>query len=217
MKSSFKARLKTFFSTFVVPVLVLVGYILLAMILMQPFPDNTATVNYITDGIVCLVLGFFAVREQRFICRRDDYQKLRFSAFGWLVIAVTFAALYVASEMAGLTLRETMPLGLTSAYTEMSDFDVYLYIAMAVSVAPLCEELLFRWMMFHRFRSKVSFWPAYIISTFFFTLVHGTIMHIPARRRHITQRHFAEITKRLNKLSLHKILRREAKLSAAIE
>lgn len=102
------------------------------------------------------------------------------SFFGWTVILIAFTGMYVTSEMAGTYLMAAFPdAGITGTYTEMTDGAVYGYLAMSLTVGPVCEELLFRWGMFAHFRRRWGFWLSYLVSSAMFTLVHGTLMHIP--------------------------------------
>jgi CAAX protease family protein len=50
----------------------------------------------------------------------------------------------------------------------------------AVVVAPVCEEFLFRGVLFVGLRGRWSFWPAAALSALAFALVHGDPIRLPA-------------------------------------
>lgn len=162
------------------PFLLLFFYFLIGVVLMLLFGNTSEMILSYACNVLCSFLfGFLAFREYRDLPKISKDDRLRFSVFGWFCLLIVFFALYVSSEALGQYLGFLFPFGSTSAYQNMSDRDILVYVIMGVTVGPVCEELLFRWFMFHRFRYRLSFWWSYFISTLFFVLIHGTIMHIP--------------------------------------
>lgn len=51
---------------------------------------------------------------------------------------------------------------------------------LAVLVAPLCEEFLFRGFLFQGLRRRWSFWPAALVSGALFAILHGEAIRLPA-------------------------------------
>ena len=47
------------------------------------------------------------------------------------------------------------------------------FLLMTLVLAPLLEEGIFRWGIFARLRSRISFWPAAVFSSLAFGLYHG--------------------------------------------
>jgi membrane protease YdiL (CAAX protease family) len=52
--------------------------------------------------------------------------------------------------------------------------------AIAVLVAPICEEFLFRGFLFQGLRRRWSFWPAALVSGSLFAILHGEAIRLPA-------------------------------------
>jgi membrane protease YdiL (CAAX protease family) len=48
-----------------------------------------------------------------------------------------------------------------------------------IGVAPVCEELFFRGVLFRVLRQRMSFWPAAIVDGVLFGLVHGSLVILP--------------------------------------
>lgn len=107
-------------------------------------------------------------------------EPLKMSIFGWFVVLAVFVFMYLSSQVLGNYLWAAGPqIGLTSDYANMSNSDLYWYVFTAVTVAPIVEELFFRKFIFAKLRMRFSFTISFVISTLFFMVFHGTIMHIP--------------------------------------
>jgi membrane protease YdiL (CAAX protease family) len=48
-----------------------------------------------------------------------------------------------------------------------------------IAVAPLCEELFFRGILFKILRQRMPFWPAAVIDGVLFAFVHGSLVIVP--------------------------------------
>lgn len=162
------------------PVLVFILYFVFSYFIVSATNLGIITGSFVIDGGFALTLGAFAIWEKLSHPEDRKREKLHFSVFGWLVIFTVFGLMYFFSECVGnYILSFTYEEGSTAYYADMSGKELYMYILLGVSIGPIAEELIFRWMMFHRFRNFCSFWPAWAVSTFFFTLSHGTWMHVP--------------------------------------
>jgi membrane protease YdiL (CAAX protease family) len=63
-----------------------------------------------------------------------------------------------------------------------ADTNTLLLVAGAIvviGVAPVCEELFFRGVLFRVLRQRIPLWPAAIIDGVFFGLVHGSLVILP--------------------------------------
>lgn len=109
-----------------------------------------------------------------------EKEPIKMSIFGWFILLVAFAFLYLSSEALGNYLWTNGPqIGITSDYSDMSNTDLYIYVLTAVTIGPLFEELFFRRFIFAKLRMKFSFLISTTISTLFFIVFHGTLMHVP--------------------------------------
>jgi hypothetical protein len=48
-----------------------------------------------------------------------------------------------------------------------------------IAVAPVCEELFFRGILFTVLRQRMAFWPAAVIDGVLFGFVHGSLVIVP--------------------------------------
>ena len=67
----------------------------------------------------------------------------------------------------------------SAAYADLNKADMALSMIVSLTVAPICEEIVFRGCMY-RFLSKLNKKAAMIISSFIFAAWHGTIVHMYA-------------------------------------
>lgn len=102
-----------------------------------------------------------------------------FSGFGWVVILVSFVIMYILTQAAGHVITANFEDAYMSEYTDMPEQELMLYVIMSVTLAPLAEELLFRGFMYQWMRRYVGIPFSFIVSTVFFTAIHGTFGHIP--------------------------------------
>lgn len=84
----------------------------------------------------------------------------------WLVLTATsvLQARIIGPHPQALTLIEL---------THPSPLNVVLELVVGSGLVPIAEELLFRAVLFAAFRQRMAFWPAAIISSLLFGLVHG--------------------------------------------
>ena len=161
-----------------VPLGVFILYLFSGVLFTSLVPDMMAA-NGLLYIVFTVFLGTYAIQVTRKEAQIDKTVYRKFSFFGWLMIFVVFFLVYVAAETLGNYLYVLYPVGITSSYADMTGRDLYLYLLVACSIGPICEELLFRKLIFGRFRKRMSFWAAFVWSAGLFTFLHGTVMHIP--------------------------------------
>ena len=101
---------------------------------------------------------------------------------GWRPVALTAVVLVGA----GVVLDAALSLGggwlqLDSHWTEWFDSDlafgprgaVVVTLAVTVVVAPVCEELIFRGLLYGTLRARFGVWPSIAVSAALFALLHG--------------------------------------------
>jgi membrane protease YdiL (CAAX protease family) len=87
---------------------------------------------------------------------------------GLMVAAIGYAYL--------LTIRQ---LGLFDGQTAMPDFDPRLMFALAVVAAPLCEEFIFRGLIFGGLRRSMGVLPSMLSSAALFAIIHPPVSIVP--------------------------------------
>ena len=136
-------------------------------------------------NLICSIIGaiggiVWVIFDNKHSLPFKQKEPIHMSAFGWTMFLCLFAMVYLSSEVIGNYIySHGLQVGLTSTYSEMNGRDLYIYVASAITVAPICEELFFRRFVFAKLRLKFSFWIATIVSTLLFIVFHGTLMHIP--------------------------------------
>jgi uncharacterized protein len=161
----------------------LVAAIVIAPLLVVPFdPDLDSdgaliTTQWIFDGIlVAVALGVASAWRFRPLTgalRQLGLREFKLSAFGWMLLmllayyvgAVIFSALVLEPEQEdiGKELGVCNPgIGIAVAA-----------VVLIVVAAPLTEELFFRGFFFGGLRSRLSLWPAALLSGVVFGLVHA--------------------------------------------
>jgi len=67
-----------------------------------------------------------------------------------------------------------------AAYQTSTDMNPYLYVILAIGVAPVAEEILFRGIWFLHYRRSFGPVVGCFVSAFAFALFHGTVVHLPS-------------------------------------
>lgn len=166
-----------------IPLLIFFGYVFVqfgASYLLTQLGLSGIVSGLILDGVFAAILipVIWMYRKRHPDLFKGCYDK--FSVFGWLIIICVFLGVYAFGEMAGQWVYHYFPsAGITEAYSSMTSTDWILYAISALTLGPIVEEAIFRWVMFRSFRGVMGFWPAYIISAVLFAALHGTLMHIP--------------------------------------
>jgi len=90
----------------------------------------------------------------------------------WLLLTVTSAvqARIIGPHPQAITLIEQ---------AHPSALNLGISLVVGSGLVPIAEELLFRAVLFAAFRQRMSFWPAAIISSLLFGLVHGLTALVP--------------------------------------
>lgn len=148
---------------------------------MRSFPEDGQLGILLANAFLAACLAPLAVHgTRRGPGWEPDVPGLKMTGLGWTLLACVFLLMYVAVEMTGIWLGSRFPdFGTTGAYLEMQERDVLLYLVRAVTVTPFVEEFVARYVIFRRVRSRFGFWPGFAASALYFSLLHGTIMHLP--------------------------------------
>lgn len=132
--------------------------------------------NGLVYALAVAIFGVWAFRH-----RQDGVpdKPVKFSLFGWLVILTVFIMMYLTAEGIGNYLYQLYPVGSSDVYANMKGSELTMYLLFGCTIGPIAEELVFRRVLFRQFRHIMPFWVAVLISGSLFTLIHGTVMHIP--------------------------------------
>ncbi len=176
-----KVKIRT---AFVYPLLGVLAYFLF-MLILAIFLVLTAGEDTVDDVLITIadnafftvVLAILFFRERKRTGSSEICHPLKLGLFGWLCLVALFIMMFWTSEAAATVIFVTVEK--TNMYAAFEGNDLLMYNIMAVSIGPVAEELIFRWMCYHSFRKRWSFWPSVILSGFLFTAAHGTLTHIP--------------------------------------
>ena len=136
--------------------------------------------QWITDMLGMLIFGLVCYRD----IKRDAFFGVAtdfpgFSGRGVAYLTVLFFGTYVFSQAFAAWVSRMFPAGNMSVYTELSGVNLAMYSVLALTVGPVCEELLFRGIIYRRLRVVFGLWFSVAVSAVSFTLIHGTTAHIP--------------------------------------
>ena len=137
----------------------------------------SAGVSVLLADAICCVWLFLCYRK--FATAKQPAYHL--SGMGWFLIGVLFLFLYVTSQGFGVYLQEQYASNFAAVYGELttSYLDLGCYMAASVTVAPVAEELLFRGFCYGCMKKVYSRWVALGFSMLLFSLIHGTVAHLP--------------------------------------
>lgn len=175
MESAFDKH--KFMTAIVLPILFLVLYQLVSLVAVILFHNINAI--YITIGVdifVLLGVGWYCLYTR--IVSPTTYQKSIHIAV--LLLILVFA---VVCDIFGQSFSSwIVSLGDSSFETysqTQQSVDVFQLAILTCIVAPIFEEVLFRWCLFGNFARVMNPCIAAILSSLIFALMHGTIAHLP--------------------------------------
>jgi uncharacterized protein len=93
---------------------------------------------------------------------------------GWTVGLLVLQALLVAMSVQVFPALEGAEPGNTAGLRELSTSGLLVFAVLAVAVAPVVEELLFRGLVLRGLMMRMGFWPAALLSSVVFGLLHVT-------------------------------------------
>ncbi|MSO41405.1 MAG: CPBP family intramembrane metalloprotease [Solirubrobacterales bacterium] len=166
----------------------LVGGLLLAIIvapaLVLPFDHDLSSLGAILSAQALLELSLFTVavgvasawrfRPPAPALERLGLRPFKRSALGWALLAL-FGYYAAAAIFAALVLQPKQEdIGGELGLDNGSFAAAALAVVLIALVAPFVEELFFRGFVFGGFRSRLSLWPAVLISGLIFGMIHAS-------------------------------------------
>lgn len=128
--------------------------------------------NNVVGTVVGSILAFIFMITYYLDCQKKVYRKLTLKQVPLLgLFALTFLIWISAQSMAAwLT-----DIGVVVPPSPQPSADLWLYVILALVIAPVVEELLFRGIVYSHLRAQWGLGPAVIISALLFALMHGNL------------------------------------------
>jgi len=134
------------------------------------FVKNSLVVMFIVDVII-FIICFYYYRKQHYsdvidFAKPELLSMYAIIFFCWFVVQITASAYYTYYGDASF-----------DAYAKAVQSEIIVRIILALVVAPLMEEVLFRGVLFNAMK-RYSLPLAYVGSSLVFALLHGTVLHL---------------------------------------
>lgn len=164
------------------PVCASLGFIFLYLKVLAPVvrllimtPLTSTQLTFACD-LVMMVLCVWYLRRQRGLdlrpIHRPDWRILAFAG-------LCFTGTFLFGNIAGTVIYELTDDAAYTSYSLNAASDQTLTAVLAVTMAPICEELLMRGVGFGLLRTRHSAVFAAIYSSVMFAFLHGTMTHVP--------------------------------------
>lgn len=173
-----RIRFREWVYSFILPVFVFVFYFLITFAMARFLRDFSAImISGISDVVMCVMFGmlyyFLYVRHQK----KSDFRG--FSGVGRGFLLFLFVILFLFSQLMAFWVSKHYPSEYMRTYSDLSGSDLTLYVILAVTLAPITEELIFRGFLYRVVRCHFSIVTGVVLSSVLFGFVHGTTEHIP--------------------------------------
>lgn len=157
---------------YVIPVAFIIGYLVFSFLLMQFIPDKIL-MTYVSD-IVTAIIGIIVIRK--FIKYEAGFNlKPAHIVLGLISIFIIWFECQCVSTWLYTFSKDTN----FDSYAELVEQHFVEYLILSIVIAPIMEEILMRGIVFGSI-NKSNKIAAYVVSIGVFTLLHGTITHIPS-------------------------------------
>lgn len=137
------------------------------------------TAFLLTAGFGVVLAGLVTALVYAYGLRLPDIGlgRLKLGHVGMALLGVIayFIASFTISFLIGLVLPYDQQQVQDVGFSNPGQLELVLVFVALVVMAPIAEELLFRGFMFRGLRRRLSFWPAALIVSLLFGLVHGQI------------------------------------------
>lgn len=156
-----------------IPVLFLVGYIVFAVIYGCFINDSVLATIFL--DMTAAIVGLFYYRHHKFQKTGEVY-----ITKGLLIsVAILFVFIWLASQLTATVWYAYLgDSGIDRRNDNISQSSSLLYFVLTVIMAPICEEVLMRGIMFRHFRDIMPVPVAAVLSSFVFAVMHGAVVYI---------------------------------------
>lgn len=126
----------------------------------------------------CMIVLYFVLGRRKW---KPDASHVSFSPHAWSVFLWFFIIilLWISTQIMALCISQNVDVTGMEAYSEAVSSDIGLYLVLAIFVAPLAEEFLFRGFMMQTWKRCTGPLVAGLLSAALFAVIHGTLLHLP--------------------------------------
>lgn len=131
----------------------------------------------IVSGILSMLAlwVFFVLRKKKFL---QEVQFRKFAPKNWLSICFASVALcfFINFGLNLLPISEEVLLSYQESSEALLSGPFWLLFVSNVIMAPVCEEIIFRGLVFDRLKKAMPVWPAILVTSAIFAVMHGQIL-----------------------------------------
>lgn len=161
-----------------VPIGIFISYFGITFFLSQQLSDYSSVfVNGVADIVMCVLFGLIYYHMYVRTQRASTFK--RFSGFGRFLLSLLFVMMFLFSQLMAFWVSKHYPSEYMKTYSNLSGDDLIYYVAIAVTIAPITEELIFRGFLYRMVRRYYSIPVGIILSSVLFGFAHGTTEHLP--------------------------------------
>ena len=143
----------------------------LVLYLVQHSSETSAVVNGIATVIGCLfVLSSF--KKEQVVFSFPEKRKKEWFFIGGIALAAAISLNYLLGLLEQITNQSNYQ---AIAETQFS-LPVYLALIMYGMISPMAEEIVFRGIVYNRFRRQYGLWISIFLSSLMFGLYHGNVI-----------------------------------------
>lgn len=151
-------------------------YLLFGSATLNLFPDANPVIASIVAGVLFGGVSLALFRRNLFGIRPEEDTENEFNPLYWVMM---FAIMTVALEGIFLFINSRVAdPGLETRVEFIEESGILAYTVLAVVIAPVVEELIFRVFCYHLLKKMWSMFPAMIFTSVLFGIVHGTLAHL---------------------------------------
>lgn len=163
----------------VLPIGIFLAYIGVTM-LCGLFTANPVQAQFVSN-VFWVLLGFGFWLYERYTdrkeCRvRELFRPRAWSVFVLVVICIVFGLLI---PIVGFGLQTHIYDTGAEVYQTSIQQDAGLFLLMSVFLAPVVEEMLFRWFMYKPWKKAFGTVVSMLLTSTIFAIIHGTLQHLP--------------------------------------
>ena len=108
-----------------------------------------------------------------------DVSVFRPQAWFWVLFVCFMILVWLVGQLTGTMLANHIHDAAFEKYSNMAQSSVTLYGLLSVFIAPFAEEIVFRGLVYTTLRKHMKSIIAGLIAAVLFSLMHGTIVHLP--------------------------------------
>lgn len=131
----------------------------------------------LVSDILLSVLLFFLYRKYRKLLKKEGKPFRPMPWFWFLFVALVILEWYF-SQMLATYVHHYVADSNYDAYAAIVAKNPQLYVVIAIVLAPICEELFFRGILYSFLQTSFHPLIAGLLSAAFFALSHGTVVHL---------------------------------------